>query len=103
MIQPTPDSYTFDEQPRPVLLDSTSIQPNHILLLDSFFHILIFHGETIGEWRKVGYQHQEGYENFKDLLEMSKGDARVSSQPFRPITLLPGECTKAVKTSDITK
>ncbi|KAL7268370.1 GTPase-activating protein S23 [Rhizina undulata] len=76
MIQPTLDSYTFDEQPRPVLLDSTSIQPNHILLLDTFFHILIFHGETIAEWRKHGYQEQEGYENFKELLELPREDAR---------------------------
>ncbi|TGZ83217.1 hypothetical protein EX30DRAFT_317252 [Ascodesmis nigricans] len=76
MIQPTLDSYTFDEPPRPVLLDSTSIQPNTILLLDTFFHILIFHGETIAEWKKVGYQDQEGYENFKELLELPKEDAK---------------------------
>lgn len=76
MIQPTLDSYTFDEPPKPVLLDSTSIQPNTILLLDTFFHILIFHGETIAEWRKVGYQDQEGYENFKELLELPKAEAK---------------------------
>jgi protein transport protein SEC23 len=76
MIQPTLDSYTFDEPPKPVLLDSASIQPNTILLLDTFFHILIFHGETIAEWKKIGYQEQEGYENFKELLELPKEDAR---------------------------
>lgn len=76
MIQPTLDSYTFDEPPRPVLLDSTSIQANTILLLDTFFHILIFHGETIAEWKKIGYQDQEGYENFKELLELPKEDAK---------------------------
>jgi protein transport protein SEC23 len=80
MIQPTLDSYTFDQEGgQPVLLDSTSIQPTHILLLDTFFHILIFHGETIAEWRKAGYQDQEGYENFAALLEQPKEDARVSS------------------------
>jgi protein transport protein SEC23 len=78
MIQPTLDSYTFDQEGgQPVLLDSTSIQPTHILLLDTFFHILIFHGETIAEWRKAGYQEQEGYENFAALLEQPKEDARV--------------------------
>lgn len=76
MIQPTLDSYTFDEQPRPVLLDSTSIQPNTILLLDTFFHILIFHGETVAEWKKIGYQDQEGYENLRELLELPKEDAK---------------------------
>ena len=44
---------------------------------DTFFHILIFHGETIAEWRKAGYQDQEGYENFASLLEQPKEDARV--------------------------
>ncbi|CAD6500762.1 BgTH12-06469 [Blumeria graminis f. sp. triticale] len=77
MIQPTLDSYTFDQEgSQPVLLDSTSIQQTHILLLDTFFHILIFHGETIAEWRKAGYQDQEGYENFAYLLEQPKEDAR---------------------------
>ncbi|KAG2354379.1 hypothetical protein BDR07DRAFT_1429690 [Suillus spraguei] len=39
-----------------------------ILLLDTF-HTLIFHGETVAQWRKAGYQDQDGYENFKELLE----------------------------------
>jgi protein transport protein SEC23 len=78
MIQPTLDSYSLDnEDGQPVLLDSASIQPAHILLLDTFFHILIFHGETIAEWRKAGYQTQPGYENFAVLLEKPKEDARV--------------------------
>lgn len=80
MIQPTLDSYTFDQDGgQPVLLDSTSIQQNHVLLLDTFFHILIFHGETIAEWKKAGYQDREGYENFAALLDMPKEDARVST------------------------
>ncbi|KAJ5996047.1 hypothetical protein N7499_007637 [Penicillium canescens] len=77
MIQPTLDSYSLEQEgAQPVLLDSASIQPAHILLLDTFFHILIFHGETIAEWRKAGYQDQEGYENLKVLLEQPKEDAR---------------------------
>ncbi|KAI6783185.1 uncharacterized protein J7T54_000687 [Emericellopsis cladophorae] len=85
MIQPTLDSYTFDQDGgQPVLLDSASIQPTHILLLDTFFHILIFHGETVAEWRKAGYQEQEGYENFAALLEQPKEDARTCSPKFDP-------------------
>ncbi|KAH9916965.1 uncharacterized protein BXZ73DRAFT_92420 [Epithele typhae] len=76
MIQPTLMSYTFDVPPQPVLLDSVSIKPDVILLLDTFFHILIFHGETIAQWRKAGYQEQEGYENFKELLESPVADAQ---------------------------
>jgi protein transport protein SEC23 len=77
MIQPTLMSYTFDVEPQPVLLDSVSIKPDVILLLDTFFHILIFHGETVAQWRKAGYQDQDGYENFKELLENPVTDAQV--------------------------
>jgi protein transport protein SEC23 len=35
MIQPTLMSYTMEPPPQPVLLDSVSIQPNVILLLDT--------------------------------------------------------------------
>lgn len=63
MIQPTLMSYGLETAPEAVLLDSISIRPDTILLLDTFFHILIFHGETIAQWRKAGYHEQEGYEN----------------------------------------
>lgn len=70
MIQPTLLSYSLEqEQPVPVLLDSVSIKPDHILLLDTFFHILIFHGETIANWRNQGYQEKEEYANFAELLQ----------------------------------
>jgi hypothetical protein len=77
MIQPTLMSYTFDIPAQPVLLDSVSIKPDVILLLDTFFYILIFHGETVAQWRKAGYHEQEGYENFKELLETPVADAQV--------------------------
>jgi len=76
MIQPTLMSYSFSEPPTPVLLDSVSMKPDVILLLDTYFHILIWHGETIAAWRKEGYQDQPGYENFKNLLEAPKLDAQ---------------------------
>lgn len=75
MIQPTLLSFGFDKEPEPVLLDSVSIKPDTILLLDTFFHILIFHGETIAQWRKAGYQEQEEYANFKSLLEQPREEA----------------------------
>jgi protein transport protein SEC23 len=82
MIQPTLMSYTFDVPAQPVLLDSVSIKPDVILLLDTFFYILIFHGETVAQWRKAGYHDQEGYENFKELLEAPVADAQVGvSEP----------------------
>ncbi|KAI6035889.1 hypothetical protein BKA83DRAFT_4119871 [Pisolithus microcarpus] len=75
MIQPT-----FNVLPQPVLLDSVSIKPN-IILLDMFFHILMFHRETFSQWRKVGCQDHGSYENFKELLEALVTDAQSKLNP----------------------
>lgn len=86
MIQPTLTSFGLDlEEPEAVLLDSVSIKDDRILLLDTFFHILIFHGRTIAQWRKAGYQDQEDYADFKRLLEDPKieaGDLLVDRFPL---------------------
>ena len=68
-------SYTFDTPPIP--LDSVSIK-HDIVLLDAFFHILIPHGpgELVAQWQNQGYQDREGYENFKELLEVPVSDSQ---------------------------
>ncbi|KAI8837481.1 hypothetical protein BJ741DRAFT_603604 [Chytriomyces cf. hyalinus JEL632] len=76
MIQPTLMAYTLNGPPEPVLLDSVSIKPDSILLLDTFFHVLIWHGETIAGWRKAKYHEQPEYVNIKELLETPKADAQ---------------------------
>ena len=43
--------------------------------MDTFYHILIYHGETIAQWVKAGYQELPEYENFKQLLQAPIGDA----------------------------
>lgn len=55
MIQPSLISYSFHSGPEPALLDVVSIAADKILLLDSYFTIVIFHGSTIAQWRKAGY------------------------------------------------
>ena len=45
-FQPILYAYTFNGPPEPVLLDTSSIQPDRILLMDTFFQLLIFHGEV---------------------------------------------------------
>jgi protein transport protein SEC23 len=79
MIQPTLTSFTFDKEPEPVLLDSSSLSENVILLMDTYFHILIYHGKLISDWMKAGYQDQEEFENFRELLEAPKAEAAVYS------------------------
>lgn len=76
MIQPTLMAFEQGaEEGEPVLLDSLSIQPERILLLDTFFHILIFHGATVAAWRQAGYQDDPEYESFKEFLEQPRIEA----------------------------
>uniref|UniRef100_A0A1I7XD45 Protein transport protein SEC23 n=1 Tax=Heterorhabditis bacteriophora TaxID=37862 RepID=A0A1I7XD45_HETBA len=46
MIQPVLFSYSFSGPPEPVLLDTSSILPDRILLMDDYFHVLIYHGQV---------------------------------------------------------
>merc|ERR1719469_1255520 len=75
MIQPALLQYSLDGGgPQPVLLDSSSLKPNVILLLDSFFHVVVWRGEQIQAWYQAGYHTQEQYSNLKTLLEQPAED-----------------------------
>jgi protein transport protein SEC23 len=78
MIQPTLEAYTFDAaEPFPVLLSATSVAPDRILLLDTFFHVCIFSGSNIAEWRNLNYQNDPNYKTFKRLLEMPQQETAL--------------------------
>lgn len=89
MIQPTLLSYSFNGPPEPVLLDAASVVPDRILLFDMFFLVMVFHGEvrisicdicniqTIAAWVKQGYHEDPQHENFANLLQAPREDARV--------------------------
>lgn len=65
-----------------VLLDVTSIAPDRILLLDSYFYVVVFHGSSIAQWRKDGFHLNPDHAHFKELLE-------VRCWPSRPHTTWP--------------
>uniref|UniRef100_A0A8C0BFU1 Protein transport protein SEC23 n=1 Tax=Buteo japonicus TaxID=224669 RepID=A0A8C0BFU1_9AVES len=85
MIQPILYAYSFHGPPEPVLLDSSSILPDRILLMDTFFQIVIYLGETIAQWQKAGYQDMPEYENFKHLLQAPLDDAQEILQTRFPM------------------
>lgn len=85
MIQPILYAYSFSGTPEPVLLDTSSIQPDRILLMDTFFQIVIYHGETISQWRAQKYQELPEYENFKQLLQAPVDDAQEILQTRFPM------------------
>jgi len=68
-----------------VLLASTSVQPDKILLLDTFFRIVIHHGEQIANWRKAGYADDPKHENFRQLLQAPKDDANALMRKRFPL------------------
>ncbi|OQR77519.1 protein transport protein Sec23A-like [Tropilaelaps mercedesae] len=85
MIQPILYAYSFQGPPEPVLLDTSSIQPDRILLMDTFFQIVIFHGETIAQWRKAGYHQSPQHESFRQLLQAPEDDAQEILQSRFPM------------------
>jgi len=85
MLQPTLLSYSFNGPPQAALLDSDSVRPDTILLLDTFFHVVVFHGETIASWREQGYHEQEEHAAFRALLEAPQSDAQLIMDSRFPV------------------
>ena len=86
MIQPTLFSYTAEKtDANPVFLDIDSMKNDHVLLLDAFFFVVVWHGEEVCKWRDAGYQNQEGYENIKMMLENPQDYAQVLLMERLPV------------------
>lgn len=56
--------------PTPALLDVTSINPSNVLVLDSFFYVVVFHGSTVAAWRAAEYHLQAQHAAFATLLDV---------------------------------
>lgn len=88
MIQPSLISYSFNALPAPALLDVASISADRILLLDSYFSVVIFHGMTIAQWRNLGYQNQPEHQAFAQLLRAPQDDAEAVIRERFPVPRL---------------
>ncbi|CAI9113143.1 OLC1v1013689C1 [Oldenlandia corymbosa var. corymbosa] len=89
MIQPSLMTYSFNSlAPVPALLDVASIAADRILLLDSYFSVVIFHGMTIAQWRKMEYQNQPEHAVFAQLLQAPQDDAQQIIRERFPIPRL---------------
>lgn len=88
MIQPSLISYAFNTLPEPALLDVQSIAADRILLLDSYFSVVIFHGMTIAQWRNLGYQNQPEHKGFSLLLQAPFDDAQLIIRDRFPVPRL---------------
>eukprot|EP01070_Trichotokara_eunicae_P000993 Trichotokara_eunicae@DN1409_c0_g1_i1.p1 len=78
MVQPALMEYSLqDSQPRPTLLDAKSLRADVVLLLDSFFHIVIWYGTTVDNWREQKYHEQDEYAHLRALIEMPVQDSKA--------------------------
>ena len=68
-----------------MLLDATSVNSDTILLLDTFFHVVVFHGATIAMWRTARYQDQADHIHFKNLLIAPQTDAQMIMEERFPV------------------
>eukprot|EP00759_Apiculatamorpha_spiralis_P042361 PhF_6_TR40471/c0_g1_i1/m.60497/K14006/SEC23; protein transport protein SEC23 len=93
MIHPTLLSFTMTEAPRPVPLDEAVIQAENILVLDTFFEVLIHHGSTIDEWRRAGYEENPEFAHFKKFLEIPREHAKEVMKGRQPFPILY-ECAR---------
>lgn len=88
MIQPSLISYSFHSGPEPAFLDVAAIAADRILLLDSYFTVVIFHGATIAQWRKAGYHNQPEHQAFAQLLQAPRDDADTIIKERFPVPRL---------------
>eukprot|EP01128_Nolandella_sp_AFSM9_P005576 TRINITY_DN2711_c0_g1_i1.p1 TRINITY_DN2711_c0_g1~~TRINITY_DN2711_c0_g1_i1.p1 ORF type:complete len:750 (-),score=124.59 TRINITY_DN2711_c0_g1_i1:204-2351(-) len=76
MIQPTLDSYSFaSPEPVPEMLSSNALQDEKLVVLDTFFHVVVWHGKTINEWKQAEYHLKPEYANLASLLAAPRHDA----------------------------
>ncbi len=76
MILPSLTEYSLAEKPpQAVELDSTSLKDDVILVLDTFFQLIVWKGYTIREYLEHGFHHMEEYDNLRQMLKEPLRDA----------------------------
>jgi len=77
MIQPTLTAYSMDGPAVPVNLDVSATSPERILVLDTFFNLVIWYGDKVAKWRAQKLQDMPEYDYFAQFLAAPKVEAEV--------------------------
>uniref|UniRef100_A0A7C9ANE5 Protein transport protein SEC23 n=3 Tax=Opuntia streptacantha TaxID=393608 RepID=A0A7C9ANE5_OPUST len=88
MIQPSLVSYAINSAPEPAPLDAASVAADRVLLLDSYFTIVVFHGATVAQCRKSGYQDMLDHKAFSQLLQAPRDAAHAVIKGRFPVPRL---------------
>ena len=57
-----------------MFLDSAELLPERVLVLDSFFNVLVWTGQSVAAWRDAEYHLRPEYANIAHLLKAHEGD-----------------------------
>jgi protein transport protein SEC23 len=89
MIQPTVMAYSAAEAgpPFPVLLDATSMNPDHILLLDAFFHVVVWHGDNVAQWKHDKLDQTPEFAYLGEFFKAPIADAEVLMDSRFPVPI----------------
>lgn len=86
MIQPSLFAYTLENSnASPVLCDMDSLADDRILVVDTYFFVLIWYGKTIHYWKEQNFQEDPQFAHFKDLLSVAKTDAQLLMEDRLPV------------------
>ena len=86
MIQPTLMQYSLSSiqtnangsisiVPTPASLEESSIPSDGIILLDTYFEVLIIRGDTLNGWIQQGYNKQAEYSYIDNFIALARKDA----------------------------
>ena len=84
MIQPTLDSYKYGMNSTPALLSLASVKPDEILVLDTYFYLVVFRGNVVAQWMEQKLEEQEQFAGLKDFYANPIKDAEELSKDRIP-------------------
>ncbi|UTX44345.1 protein transport protein SEC23 [Encephalitozoon hellem] len=84
LIKPTLVSYHYQGGVKAVEVDSKSLEPDVILVLDTFHNVVVWKGEYFAQWVREGYHEQPEYEFLKSILRDSEEMARTLCEERLP-------------------
>jgi protein transport protein SEC23 len=86
MIQPVLFAYTPERpEANAVFLDIENMKNDYVLLLDGFFFICIWHGESVCKWRDNNLHLDPEYENIKMMIDYPQEYAQGLLQDRVPV------------------